>query len=141
MTPKTSHSLTVAGSRAASGEASAWARDLAERAGLSEERVYAIDLCIVEMVSNVVDHSYRGRAGGIRVDLALASDAAEVTITDEGPAFDPLSVAPPAMPGSIDDAPVGGRGIYMVRSVATSCRYERRDGHNIFTALFGVIPA
>lgn len=112
-------------------------RQLAERAGLSEERVYALDLCIVEIVSNVVDHSYRGRAGEIRVDLGLAPDGAVITISDDGPAFDPLSVAAPAVPASLEDASIGGYGIHMVRSAADECRYERRDGRNVFTAFFG----
>ncbi len=131
------HTLTLTSSRSASSQASAWARSLAEGAGLPEERVYALDLCIVEMVSNVVDHSYGGAGGEIRVDLGLSGDAATVTITDAGPAFDPLSVAAPATPASLDDATVGGYGTHMVRSPADDCRYERRDGRNIFTAHFG----
>ena len=133
------HTLTLTSSRSASGDASAWARTLAEQAGLSEERVYALDLCIVEMVSNVVDHSYRGGDGEIRVDLGLAGDSAVVTISDDGPAFDPLAVAAPAVPASLDDASVGGYGIHMVRATADDCRYERREGRNVFTAWFGRI--
>ena len=134
------HQITLQSGRSASGDASAWARTLAQKAGLSEDRVYALDLCIVEIVSNVVDHSYRGAAGEIRVDLGIAGDAAIVTISDEGPVFDPLSVAPPATPASLDDARVGGYGIHMVRSTADDCRYERREGRNVFTAYFGVSP-
>ena len=130
------HSITLSSSRAASGEASAWARALAEAAGLSEDRAYALDLCIVEMVSNVVDHAYRDSPGEIRVELDIASSGAIVTIVDQGPAFDPLSVAAPAMAANLEDASVGGLGIQMVRSTATGCRYERRDGHNAFTAWF-----
>ena len=133
------HSLTLASSRAASGEASAWARALAEKVGLPEDKTYALDLCIVEIVSNVVDHCYREARGSIRVELDLAPDAALVSILDHGPAFDPLSVAAPAMAVALEDASVGGLGIQMVRSTADGCRYERRDGQNIFTAWFGKI--
>ena len=134
------HILTIASSRGSSGEASAWARALAEQAGLAEDRAYALDLCIVEMVSNIVDHSYGGRAGGIRLELGLANEAASVTIIDEGPAFDPLSVPAPAVPPSLDEASVGGYGIHMVRSTADGCRYERRGARNVFTAWFGKVP-
>src|SRR5258706_15835217 len=102
------HSLTVSSSRAASGEVSAWARSLAGRAGLAEERIDGIDLCIVELVSNVVDHGYRGAAGEIRVDLEWADGAAVLTVTDAAREFDPLSVPPPAMPDLIEDAKIGG---------------------------------
>ena len=131
------HSLTLHSSRAASSEASAWARALAEAAGLPEEHAYALDLCIVEIMSNVFDHSYRGAPGEIRVGLDLGGAGAIVTISDHGPAFDPLSVPAPVVAASIDEASVGGMGIHMVRATATGCRYERRDGRNVFTAWFG----
>jgi anti-sigma regulatory factor (Ser/Thr protein kinase) len=132
------HALTVVSSGSASGEASAWARALAERAGWSEERVYALDLCVVEMVSNVVNHGYSEERGRIWLELHVGDDAGMLTITDEAPPFDPLSAPSPAIPASLDDASAtGGYGIHMVRATASECRYERRDGRNIFTAQFG----
>ena len=130
------HTLTLVSSGTASGEASAWARTLAERAGWSEERVYALDLCVVEMVSNVVDHGYGGARGEIRLELDVGADAGSLTIIDQAPAFDPMSVAAPSVPTSLDDATIGGYGIHMVRSAASECRYERRGGENVFTARF-----
>ena len=130
------HSLAIESNRGASGEASAWARGLAEKAGLSEERIYALDLCIVEIVSNIVDHGYRGGPGRIWVELDLSPGAATVAFMDAAPAFNPLAVPAPAMAASIEDTQIGGFGIHMVRSSATHCRYERRDGRNVFTASF-----
>lgn len=131
------HTLMLESGGSASSEASAWARTLAQEAGLPEERVYAIDLCVVELVTNIVDHGYRKAPGGIRIDLELAPAAAILTLIDEAPAFDPLSVPTPAAPLSLDVAPVGGMGIQMVRSTTDRCRYERRGAHNVFTAWFG----
>ena len=133
------HTLTIE-SGVASAKASAWARALAEAAGLPAERIYALDLCIVEMVTNVVDHAYDERPGVIRVDLELGPATAIVTIADDGPPFDPLSQPAPAVLTSLDDATIGGYGIHMVRSTADDCRYERRDGQNVFTARFGKAP-
>ena len=132
------HHMTFESTRAASGEASAWARELAAQAGLSEECIYKIDLCIVELVSNIVDHGYRGGPGRIWVGFELSPDAAVLTILDQAPAFDPLSVPAPALATSIEGAQVGGFGIHMVRSSADRCSYERRDGANVFTALFSL---
>ena len=131
------HKLTVRSSTTSTEEGSAWARALAEQAGLSEERVYALDLCIVEMVGNIVDYSYRGNPGEIRLELALGQGSAILTIVDEGPAFDPLSVPAPVAAASLDDASDGGYGIHMVRSAADACEYKRSDGRNVFTAYFG----
>jgi anti-sigma regulatory factor (Ser/Thr protein kinase) len=135
------HSLTLTSSRAASGEASAWARALAEATGLPADKLYALDLCVVEIVSNVVDHSYRDAVGEIRVELDVSASGATVTILDSGPAFDPLSVSAPVVAASLEEASVGGMGIQMVRASADGCRYEHRDGRNVFTAWFGDVDA
>lgn len=131
------HSLTIEGG-VASAKASAWARALADSAGLPEELSYAMDLCIVELVTNIVDHAYGENPGKIRIDLDVGPEAAIVTIVDDGPAFNPLSVPPPNTSASIEDASIGGYGIHMVRETADGCRYERRNGQNVFTAHFGI---
>jgi serine/threonine-protein kinase RsbW len=133
------HSISIEGG-VASAKASAWARALAEKACLSADRIYAIDLCVVEMVTNVVDHAYGERPGVIRLELELGSDSAVLTIIDDGPPFDPLAAPAPNKPGSLDEAGVGGYGIHMVRATADACRYERRNGQNVFTAYFGAAP-
>lgn len=135
------HNLTVGGALASADEASAWARGLGEQFALPEERIAAIDLCIVELIGNIVEHSYRGRPGEIQLELALGHGAAILKITDDGPAFDPLSVPPPAVPTSLDEAKIGGYGIHLVRSSANACEYERRQARNVFTAWFGVTPS
>lgn len=131
------HSLTLASGPDASGRASEWARGLAAEAGLPEDRTYALDLCIVELVTNIVDHGYRGNPGEIRLDLDLAPTAAVLTLLDRAPAFDPLSVPPPVKPKSVEEAQVGGLGVHLVRSTADRCRYERSDDRNVFTTYFG----
>jgi|SRR4051812_168133 serine/threonine-protein kinase RsbW len=129
-------SLTLNSSRGSSGEASAWARALAEKAGIPQHRIDALDLCIVELVTNVVDHSYRGSSGEIRLDLELGKGAAVLTVIDKGRAFDPLNAPEPVVPALIEDAPIGGFGIHLVRSTADRCRYQRDAGRNVFTAYF-----
>ena len=136
------HTLTLQSGPEASGDASEWARELAGRAGLADDKTYALDLCLVELVTNIVDHAYRGKPGEIQLELDLGAEDAVLSILDRGPAFDPLSVPPPAIPTSVENAQIGGYGIHLVRSSASGCRYERRDGRNVFTAYFGTaVPA
>lgn len=131
------HTITLESGPEASARASGWARVLAERAGLDEDKTYALDLTIVEMVTNIVDYSYKGAAGEIRLDLDVGAARAVLTILDRGPAFDPLSVPPPQKPKSVEEAQVGGFGIHLVRSMSNGCHYERRDGSNVLTVYFG----
>ena len=139
--PLQRHSLTLESASTSADKGSAWARELAGRLGLSEDRIAALDTCITELVSNVVDHSYREHPGEIRLELDLGPpEAAILTVIDEGPEFDPLSVPPPVIPASLDDAQVGGLGIHLVRSYADACEYKRHQGRNVFTAWFGARP-
>jgi anti-sigma regulatory factor (Ser/Thr protein kinase) len=131
------HSLTLESGHGCSGEASLWARTLAEGAGLDEERTFAIDLCVVELVTNIVDHGYGGIPGDIRIELAIGRDAAILVLRDDARAFDPLSVPAPAKPVTLEAATVGGRGILLVRSVSGRCTYERHGGENVLTVYFG----
>src|SRR5262245_11152175 len=110
MVPETfqRHSLTLSASATSADDGSAWARALAEKQGLAEERVYALDLCIIELVSNVVDHSSAGNPGEVRLDLDLGAGAAILTTHDTGPAFDPLAYPAPTFPTTIEDATIGG---------------------------------
>ena len=132
------HCLTLSSNPGSADQGSAWAREVAANVGLSEERIAALDTCITELVSNVVDHSYRGRTGEIRLELDLGPPGVAIlTIVDEGPEFDPLSVPPPAVPKSLEEAEVGGLGIQLVRSYADACEYKRSEGRNVFIAFFG----
>ena len=130
------HTLTLTSGRGSSGEASKWARGLAQDARIPQDRIDALDLCIVELVTNVVDHSYRGSPGEIRIELELGKGAAVLTVIDQGRAFDPLNAPEPVVPALIEDAPIGGFGIQLVRSTADRCRYQRDAGRNVFTAYF-----
>lgn len=139
--PLQHHSITLPSGNGSADKGSAWARELAGKLGLAEEHIAALDLCITELVSNVVDHSYREQPGEIRLELDLGPpEAAILTVIDEGPEFDPLSVPPPPMPASLEDAPIGGLGIHLVRSSADACEYRRQQGRNVFIAWFGRRP-
>jgi sigma-B regulation protein RsbU (phosphoserine phosphatase) len=52
-------------------------------------------------------------------------------IRDTGAAFDPLSVARPDINASVDDRPVGGLGIHLVREMMTEVRYSREGQENV----------
>src|SRR6187399_970920 len=105
------HSLTLASGVAASSKGSEWARALATESSLPEDRVAALDLCIVELVTNIVTHAYHDGAGEIRLDLELGPGRAVLMVTDAGPAFDPLSVPSPVVAASLEEAKIGGYGI------------------------------
>ncbi len=135
--PTWRHVLTLDSGDAAVGEASIWARTLAAQYAIPADRCDHLDLCVNELVGNVVEHAYRGGPGEIGLTLVFAPRATTLTVTDAGPPFDPLDLAAPVRPASLDDASIGGLGVHLVRRFADACRYERRQCRNHFTVCLG----
>jgi serine/threonine-protein kinase RsbW len=78
-----------------------------------------------EVISNVVRH---GGAQQIEVSLARQADAIVLTFDDDGEPFDPLQRPAPVLPTSIEEAPLGGLGLLLLRKASTQLRYERTAG-------------
>jgi anti-sigma regulatory factor (Ser/Thr protein kinase) len=89
---------------------------------------YSVELVFEEIVANIVRHG--SGAGGISgvdvtVDVQVGGDAIVMTFDDGGVAFDPVGRPDPKKPTSIEETPIGGLGLMMVRKAATDMRYER----------------
>jgi serine/threonine-protein kinase RsbW len=112
--------------------------ELAERFGadarLSDDEVMAINLVLDEVVTNVIEYGYEdaGRHE-IAVTLTVEGNTLTIRIEDDGRAFDPLAAPPPDLAAPIEDRPVGGLGIHIVRSVMDAVDYQRRGGRNVLT--------
>ena len=60
----------------------------------------------------------------VRVSAALHPGSAEVTISDEGPGFDPGAIADPTRPENRGRS--HGRGLFLLRSLADEVRFNDR---------------
>ena len=95
---------------------------------------YQVNLALEELWLNVVNHEHTG--GFHEVEIELTSEAAAVTIeiTDDGRPFDPLHDAPkPSVNVPLDDRPIGGLGVYLVRTMMDEMEYKREEGKNRLT--------
>lgn len=110
------------------------AEQFGAEAQLPDEDVMTINLVLDEIVANVIENAYEDtNEHEILVSLTRDGDTVTVRVEDDGRAFDPLQVAPPDLDLPIEERPVGGLGIHIVRSVMEAVDYERRDGRNILT--------
>lgn len=108
---------------------SAWVDGLAQEMNMTPSQLYAVQLCLEELVANVVLHARPANHEklSIEVDVAPAPSGVSVRVADNGREFDPIAATPLAPSTSLDDAPLGGLGLVLVRKFAKSLRY-RRDG-------------
>jgi len=102
--------------------------------GLQPDAIFSVNLALDEVVTNIIRYAHDdGRQHPIVIRLTLEPGVLTVEVEDDGRAFNPLEAPAPDLHASIEDRPIGGLGIHLVRSVMTSVEYRREDGRNLLT--------
>ncbi|MBP5713639.1 MAG: SpoIIE family protein phosphatase [Prevotella sp.] len=100
----------------------------------TERLAKEIRLGVEEAVVNVIDYAYpAGTEGDITVYVSSDGQEVKFVISDTGIPFDPTEVDQTDTTLSIDERPVGGLGIHLVRQLMDSINYERMNGKNVLT--------
>ena len=93
-----------------------------------------INLALEEAVCNVIMYAYpEGTAGKMSLEAVKEGKRLRFTLTDWGKVFDPTAVPEADISASVEDRPIGGLGIHLIRTIMDSVRYERKDGKNVLT--------
>jgi serine/threonine-protein kinase RsbW len=81
---------------------------------------------------NVAMHGGRPE-GPARVWLELehSDGRLALSLSDDGPAFDPLAIPTPDLDAPLEERAVGGLGVHLVREMMAGVSYEYRDGRNV----------
>lgn len=97
---------------------------------------YVVRLALDEILSNIIQYAFPAQGGHmIDLHLELADNELRLVFCDDGAAFNPTEVPPPDLDLALEDRPVGGLGIHMVRDMSKEMRYRRENGHNILEVL------
>jgi len=114
-----------------------WVEALAAKFCLRPPLLKRIDLCLTELVTNVVGYGYSdGAVGSITVSFWRQPERVVIRIEDDGAPFDSTSYVLPALPRSLTDASGGGRGIRLVRHFADELHYTREAAGNDLVLIF-----
>ncbi|MFM8231491.1 MAG: ATP-binding protein [Chthoniobacterales bacterium] len=106
--------------------------DFAAKAGLSDKDLFALQIVVEELVTNVID--YGGVPAGehaVRVDLSTADGELVIAIIDRGREYNPLLREDPDVTLPAEKRPIGGLGVHFCKKLTDSQEYERRDGCNV----------
>lgn len=108
-----------------------------ESAHASAKLTYTARLVLEELLTNTLKYGYDDRdAHPLRVDFRLGPPAI-LRIEDDGHPFDPTAQAPSvALDAAVEDRPIGGLGLHMVRAQTASLRYARHEGINRLDVVF-----
>jgi anti-sigma regulatory factor (Ser/Thr protein kinase) len=117
--------------QSANETASRW---LAERTTATDLQ-YFVSLAIEEIATNCIKYGYDGAKNHvIEVKLSLSgSDVLVVTVVDDGHPFNPLEAREPDLSVPVEERPIGGLGIYLLRQLCDRMEYVREGGKNKLT--------
>ena len=101
--------------------------------GLPQELNMPINLALEETVTNVMLYAYPGKSGQVLVEAETSPRQVIFTISDSGIAFDPTQQKEPDITQGVEERPIGGLGIFLVRQIMDEIRYERKEDKNVLT--------
>lgn len=105
-----------------------------ERAGFHTKRVGEIELCLEEILVNIINYAYPNGPGEMDISCGLADNGAlTINVSDQGVPFDILSVDQPDISASVDERHIGGLGIFFVKQLMDDVHYRRENNKNILT--------
>ena len=126
--------LTIAGKSSEIARANAAFTAFAEANAVPPAVRRSLNVALDELLQNTIVHGFadpRGGGGGVSIAVELLPDRLTVTLTDDGQPFNPLAAAAPDTARPLEERPVGGLGIHLVRQLMDEVRYQRQGGHNV----------
>jgi anti-sigma regulatory factor (Ser/Thr protein kinase) len=105
-----------------------------EERGIGMNVSMRLNLAIEEAVVNVMNYAYpKGMVGYVDIDVEADEKIITFVISDTGMPFDPTRKADADVTLSVEERPIGGLGIHLVRQIIDEISYRYADHKNILT--------
>ena len=104
-----------------------------EENGIPGKTLFQLNLALDELLTNTITYGYP-EGGEHEIMLRLIPEGEKellIEIRDDGLAFNPLEVKAPDLKQDIEERPIGGLGIHLVRQMLNELEYRRENGQNI----------
>ena len=96
---------------------------------------HKVEIALEEIFVNVCSYAYelQDEVGDVTVSYLYQGNPSTISIElrDHGVPFDPVTRLDPTKPETIQETPIGGLGIYMVKKIMDDLAYVYDDGHNV----------
>ena len=109
--------------------------------GLSQQRVFVMNLALDELIANTVMHGLQDVPTEIDITLQVHAERLVLTIEDNGRPFDPTRGGPADVTSSLEDRAVGGLGLHLIKAFADRLSYEFVNGRNRVTMEHDLSPS
>jgi len=106
---------------------------LAGQRGYPAKALHDIQLAVEEHLSNVLKYAFQDdQLHEIKVRLDPGDATFVIEVEDDGCPFNPLEYPEPDLSLPMDQRPVGGVGIHLIRKTMDRIEYRRAGGRNYF---------
>lgn len=96
--------------------------------------IFQVNLALEELGINIMNYGETAEDEEILVSLASDEDTITIKISDAGKPFNPLTEGPePDVTQGLDERPIGGLGVYLVRTLMDEMYYQREGDRNHLT--------
>lgn len=113
---------------------SAQVDEMAEEDDWSPKLTYLVQLCLEELAINAMTYGRRAGLSEFQVSITPGVEEILVELHDDGAAFDPTKDAPiPDPDATMEDRPIGGLGLFLIREMVDDLVYRREEGWNHLT--------
>ena len=105
-----------------------------EQRDIDNDITMSLNLAIEEAVVNVMNYAYpEGTVGYVDIEAEADDHFVTFVISDTGKPFDPTQKDEVNTELSVEDRPIGGLGIHLVRRMMDEISYRYADHRNILT--------
>ena len=115
-------------------------RECVDKFNVSGPWTLKLELVLEEALVNVMSYAYPDGNGDVEVICRAAMEENgnmfSVTIKDQGIPYDPLQRDDPDIDLPLEERPIGGLGVKLMREMSDDLRYESLDGNNVMSFAF-----
>lgn len=117
---------------------SPWIERMACTHSISAHTKFAMNLCLEEILSNIIRHGYADEPGhniAVRYSRIDKSNF-QIVIEDQAPPFNPLTAEVPPIEDTLEGKREGGLGIRLFKNFVGNAKYEATPAGNRLSILF-----
>lgn len=109
---------------------------LGDARGIPPRALHEMQLAVEELLTNVLNYAFTDQTEHkIKVRLQQTESEFSIAVEDDGRPFNLLEHPAPDLSKPLEQRPVGGMGIHMIRKSMDRIDYRRADGKNILTLI------
>ena len=105
--------------------------DYSKENKLTEKTVHDIQMALDELLTNIVNYGYEDTdEHQIDIHFGVNDDAVKVEIVDDSKPYNILEKDNPDISLSMEDKPIGGLGIFLIKKLMSNVDYYTKEGKN-----------